>query len=232
MGFLDRLLGRPTIGLFAESLIKALHAAGDPHKLHYDAAGGRILQIKDGGPAGVINLDNMFRTYRETPRAGRADHLRACVRVALTHRRELPEDYESARPDVRAKLWSRAALEKQRLRGLLDEPGGPDLPSEPVGEHLVATLAFDWPEAVQSLGVAALGRWGVTFYEAMEDARRNLHETTLGIAGIGEGFYSFLSGDSYDATRLLLVGRIRELEVRGRHVAMVPNRDALLITGS
>ena len=203
----------------------------DPDDLQYNAAGGRILRRKDGEPGGVINLGNMFHAYRQAPRSGRPEALRFFARATLAHARAVPEDYEAARPDLRARLWPLAALEKQRLRGLLGEPGGPDLPAEPVGEHLVATLAYDWPEAVQSLAADNLERWGVTYYEAMEDARRNLHESTLGYAAIGDGFFSFLSGDTYDATRLLLVDRVRTLEVRGRHVAMVPNRDALLITG-
>ena len=231
MGLIDRLLGRPTMNRFAGAFIYALHAAGDADDLRYDADGGCIFRLVDGEPGGVINLGNMFHAYEQTPRSRRAEALHAFVRAALARLRKLPEDYEAARPDVRARIWSRASWEDQRLRGQLGEAGGPDLPSEPVGEHLVATLAFDWPEAVQSVGAYDLGRWGVTFYEAMEDARRNLHESTLGHARIGEGFYSFLSGDSYDATRLLLVDRIREFEVRGRPVAMVPNRDALLITG-
>jgi hypothetical protein len=72
----------------------------------------------------------------------------------------------------------------------------------------------------------------VTFHEAMEAARRNLEETTTGYAKIGEHLYAFLSSDSYDAARLLLVDHIRALELEGRAVAMVPNRDSLLITGA
>src|SRR4051794_6450506 len=66
----------------------------------------------------------------------------------------------------------------------------------------------------------------------MEPARRNLDEATQGYAKVGEHLYVFLSGDSYDATRLVLVDRIRALELEGRPVAMVPNRDTLLVAGS
>jgi hypothetical protein len=72
----------------------------------------------------------------------------------------------------------------------------------------------------------------VTFYQAMEAARQNLEEATQGYARIGENLVAFLSGDSYDASRILLVDRIRDLGLPGHPVAMVPNRDSLLLAGS
>ena len=96
----------------------------------------------------------------------------------------------------------------------------------------MATLGYDWPEAVQSIGQADLDGWGVNFDEAMEVALGNLRESTQGYAQVGEGFYAFVTGDSYDATRLLLADHIARLQVAGSHVAMAPNRDQLLITGS
>jgi hypothetical protein len=41
-----------------------------------------------------------------------------------------------------------------------------------------------------------------------------------------------MCGDGYEACRLLLLDRITALEVKGDHVAMVPNRDTLLVTGT
>ena len=38
--------------------------------------------------------------------------------------------------------------------------------------------------------------------------------------------------DGYDASRLLLSDLVRQFEVRGEMIAMVPNREDLLITGS
>jgi hypothetical protein len=37
------------------------------------------------------------------------------------------------------------------------------LPSESIGEHLLLSLVYDWPEAVQSLGDENLTEWGVSF---------------------------------------------------------------------
>ena len=161
MGLFDRLFGVPTPGRFASLLIRAIREAGEPLELRHDAAGGRILRFRDGKQVGEINLDNLYRAYREAPRAARPAHLRACVRMALTHLKQLPGDFDAARPDLRPKLWARAAFEQQRLRGLVEGTGGDPaaMPSEPVGEHLLAGLAYDWPESVQSVGAVDLGRW-------------------------------------------------------------------------
>lgn len=45
-------------------------------------------------------------------------------------------------------------------------------------------------------------------------------------------FYLSSRNDSYDASRLLLVDTIRQFRVKGDYMAMVPNRDTLIVTGS
>ena len=230
---LDRFRRRPTRDAFATALMRGLRTAGDTSELRYEPDVGRILRMLDGKASGVINLGNMFAIYSARPHAERADYLRNCVRSALTQFRELPDDFDSARPDLRPRIWSRLGLERARQEKRLD--GGFDvagLPSEPVGEHLVATLGYDWPESVQSINQANLDAWGVTFYEAMEVARDNLREATPGYAKVGDGFFAFVAGDSYDASRLVLSDLIATLEVDGDPVVLAPNRDGLLITGS
>ena len=68
--------------------------------------------------------------------------------------------------------------------------------------------------------------------EALEVALGNLGGIPAEVARVGEGLYVLRSGDSYDATRLLLLDLVRSLEVQGEPVAMVPNRDTLLISGT
>jgi hypothetical protein len=234
MRFFDKLLGRPTLDGFAAELIQAMREAGETDELRYDASERRILHVRDGDVTGVLNLGNLYSNYRQVPRARRPEYLRVCVRTALARHRELPDEFEVARPDLRPRLWARAILEHQRLLKLLGDPGGGeiDATSEPIGEHLLALLAYDWPESVQSITAENLESWRVTFYEAMEVARQNLIEATQGYAQLGDHLYVFTSGDTYDASRLLLIDRIQDLEVAGRPVAMVPNRDSLFITGS
>ncbi len=74
-----------------------------------------------------------------------------------------------------------------------------------------------------------LDKWGVTFYEALEVARRNLAEKQFAFLGSKDGDgvpWSSVQKDSYDAARILLLDAIRGLGVRGDVVAMIPNREA------
>lgn len=87
------------------------------------------------------------------------------------------------------------------------------MPSQPIGEHLLACLAYDWPESVQSINADNLRDWGVTVYEALEAALENLDSSTEGFAKIGDNLYSFVAGDTYDAARLMLVDRIKAFEL-------------------
>jgi hypothetical protein len=73
---------------------------------------------------------------------------------------------------------------------------------------------------------------GRALYEAMEVAKANLAETSRMDSKIGDSLVSFLSGDSYDAGRILLTDRIRDMGLSGRPVAMVPNRDSVYVTGA
>jgi len=47
---------------------------------------------------------------------------------------------------------------------------------------------------------------------------------------VGHAYVS-ATNDAYDASRLLLPEFVRSLEVKGRPVALVPNRDTALVTG-
>ena len=74
----------------------------------------------------------------------------------------------------------------------------------------------------------------MTFYEAMEVARENLSALPAKFVGpqSGEGAYLSATGDSYDASRLLLTDIIRQFKVKGDPVAMIPNRENLVVVGS
>lgn len=90
------------------------------------------------------------------------------------------------------------------------------------------------PDSMRTIGQNDLDRWGVTLYEALEVARQNLSKIPCKFIGPdqGEGVYLSATNDNYDASRLLLVDLIRQFNVRGDHIALVPNRDTLIVTGS
>ena len=233
--FVERFRKEPTREWFAAELIHGIREAGDTATYRFEPAEGRIVRLVDGEPSGtIIHLSNMFPTYLDKPPAERAGYLGVCIRSILSQHREVPGDFDAARADLRPRLYSRLTLEHVRLNKILGEVG-PDfdeMPSEPIGAHLVLGLAYDWPESVQSINRTSLDAWDVTIFEAMEPARDNLREVTQGYGKVGDSLYVFISGDSYDASRLALTDLIGSLEAAGRPVAMAPNRESLLVTGS
>jgi hypothetical protein len=234
MEFLDRLLGKPTMAGLAAAIIKEVKNAGETADLQFEADANRIVHATDSDDNWTFNLANIYQTYKTIPRAQRQAFIRGTVQSILVTKKKLPDDFDLVKADIRPRLWLRASFEQMRLRSLLesDDMKPLDLPTESVGDHLLLSLAYDWPHAVQSVNGQNLETWNVSFYEAMEVARDNLTEATLGYAHIGKHFYAFMSGDTYDASRIALINRVESLEVIGKHVAMVPNRETLLITGS
>jgi hypothetical protein len=224
MRILDRLLGKPTIPSFAAALIKAIKQSGEKADLRFDPANHRIVAGAGSDFTWTFNLTNVYQTYKELPRSQRPPFIRVCVQSILVNQKQLPDDFDLVRADLRPRLWLRASFEQMRIRSLLEsaEPKPLDLPAEPIGEHLLLSLAYDWPHAVQS----------ISFYEAMEFARDQLRDSTVSYAKMSEGLYSFMSGDTYDASRIALIDRIESFEVKGKPVAIVPSRDALFVTGS
>ena len=110
----------------------------------------------------------------------------------------------------------------------------PNRPYSIFGEHFAVGLVYDLPESMAHVTQAHLDKWGVTLYEALEVARQNLAEKQFAFVGPseGDGLWCAMQKDSYDAARILLLDTIRGFRVRGDVVAMIPNREALLVTGS
>lgn len=231
MGLLDRFLGAPKPVKFARLFIAALRKAGDNRVLEFDESQFQI-NIEDNGEKGIINLQNFFLEYSNAPKTDREDRLRVMVRAVLSHKKELPEEYDDASYDLRPKIWTRVTFDKLALQQKVEGGRPPDIPLMEVGSHLYATVVYDLPESVRSISSDSFEEWGVSFYEALEVAQQNLLEDNFAFASIGDRLYTSLSGDSYDSSRILLIDLIRKLEVDGDHIAMIPNRDTLLITGS
>jgi hypothetical protein len=177
MGMLDRLFGIPSVADFAQQMIQAFREAGDVTDLRFDAAAKCIVRSDPDAPW-TVNLANMYQAYLQTPRSERAEYVRSTARSLLIPTKGLPEEFELARADLRRRLWLRAVFEQMRLNSIVE--GGSVTPKAPpfeaIGEHLIATVAYDWPQSVQVLGDEDLSKWGVTFYEVMEVARANLQE--------------------------------------------------------
>ncbi|QDU62290.1 hypothetical protein Pan216_31570 [Planctomycetes bacterium Pan216] len=223
------MLGNPTPDKFAEAIMEALKVAGDTRTPTYDPDGFRI-DFSDGTR---IGLTNIYSQFEDLDSDGRTTLLENIVKVAVPGKRqELPATLEEARPSIVPKLWSRGMMERLSLERRAKGETELDSPLIPVGDHLYASIAYDLPHAIRSLNMEDLEAWNLTIYEALEIARENLGSATHAFAKAGDSLYLSLAGDDYDACRLLLPHVLRDFDVKGDPIALVPDRRKLLVTGS
>lgn len=224
-------LAKPSQEKFAAQLIRAIREVDANCQFEYDADEFRLVQQGNGA---TVNLANIYHEHCALPRRERKEHLNALAQVfAVSQDDKLPEDFDEARPNLRPRIYNRSTFAfidlEHRLKG---EPNELDIPLYPLGSHLYSSLAYDTEHAMRSISNEELDKWGVTYYEALEIACRNLDEASMAYTKLGGGFHSAVSGDSYDSARILLVDKVRSMEVEGDHIALVPQRDAMYVAGS
>ena len=232
MGLLDKLFGQPSRKKFAKDLIQSLKNAGDKRSVSFDSKEFRLVFADTQGQGGEMNLANLYLEYCRVEKSDRKRCMTDMVRAALSHLKEMPSNFDEASFDIRPRLWTRATFEQLQLRRRIEKGPPVNWPLEPIGDHLYLSLVYDLPESVRSLSQDDLEQWGVTYWEAREVAIRNLQECKFAYASVGGELYASNTGDSYDATRLILTELFEEFEVNGQTIAMVPNRDTLLISGT
>ncbi len=232
MPWWDNILGGNPRDRFAQQLMSELARAGDTRLAEYDPAEFRLVFRDSSGEQGVLNLSNLFAEYTAANKSDRPRCMKAMVRAALSHMKPMPDVFDEAAYDLRPRLWTRSTFEHLRYQSILNDEAGLDWPLEDVGEHLQLSLVYDLPESVRSISMEDLNRWEKTYWEARERAVENLAEVEVVYARLGDDLYVTDTGDTYDGTRLIMLDFIRELEVPGRPLAMVPNRDTLIVTGT
>jgi hypothetical protein len=240
MGLLSSLLGRffgpPAPDRFARIIDAELRRRGETAESTYDRAGFRLIYTEDGKEKRVVNLTNLHLEYSQAPRGERKAWLaRACA--AMANPMEIPDEFEDVKPDLLPSVRPRSMVEYMRLKSELDGHEPAEMAYLPLTDHLVVCLVYDLPSSMQFVMADQVEKWGVTLHEAMEVAYQNLDEREFVMMGLGsEGgagqFYVIETGDSYDATRLLLKDKIRALELSGKPVALPITRNTLFIAGS
>lgn len=231
MGLLDRFFGPPNRDKFARLVMDGLRQAGEQREIVYDR--DRFCLRVDDEQGQTANLVNLYGEFCSVPKPQRELVVKNTVRSWFLSGKDIPELFEDAKYDLLPTIRSRAFIEFTILQ-LENEGGrGPNWPYQVVGDHLALGLVYDLPQAMRSISQEDLDRWEVTFYEALEAARENLAKIGEQVfVGIADRAYVSATGDNYDASRLILLDSIRQLTVQGDYVAMVPNRDTLIITGS
>lgn len=226
-------LDPPTKDEFAHVLLQALRDAGEdrPAEVNSELF---VLQFEKKGsrPGNTLFLGNFYDEHCSLDPEDRPGHLEHVIRAIASSEMKIPEEFDDAKMDLLPVVRTRSFLENASLQGLIEHGKPADVPSYPIGDHLAINLVYDMPLTMVSVSQSVIDDWGVTYYEALEIARENLKEREFRIATMDDRIYLTMTQDNYDASRLLFLDIIYQLKVEGDYVAMVPNRDKLLITGS
>lgn len=145
----------------------------------------------------------------------------------LTREEALPRILPSIRPTAYMEL----SMLMMRAQGHEDNPA---TTYEPFAPGLFIMLSLDFEENVQAVTKEQLDEWGLDFDTALERAVTNLREMTPpdALRQVDDGLYVSEVSDCYDCSRLLLPELLREPQVAGELVAVLPSWHTLILTGS
>jgi hypothetical protein len=175
-------------------------------------------------------LSNLFEETRSLPARERVARVERFLLDTIASRHFGPRAWS----DVRERLVP-------VLRGGSNFVSGHEtLPvlRRPFVPFLVEGVVIDSDAGMEYVNESEPGKWRVDAEEVFEEARRHLAACQDGIEPFGEDASSPLwhvaTGDAYESSRLLLPGWLSSFEgkVKGRPVAIVPDRSTLIVGGS
>lgn len=228
MGVFDRFLGPPNRDKFARMMIDSIVAAGETRSLEYDSEQFRLTCDNQH-----FHLSNAYEEYCAASNDIRDAYIKRYTRGWFLARKEIPDAFEDARPDVLLKLRNRSYFERMRLHCLINDIEFSSM-YRVISPHLAVGLVYDLPEAVAEVNRTRLDVWDISFDAALEVAIENLWDISREGTFVVLDDSVYVSGwrDTYDASRILLDELVLHLEVAGDPVALVPHRDMLIVTGS
>ncbi len=215
---------------FAELMMDALRRAGIEEFEYND----EDYSIRIAGEEGrTMYLGNLYEDFLHLE-GGQAELDQFFLRNIQASFSELPETFEQARarlfPVVRERVFSEFIVLRARLGDGDKLRDG--LPGRVISDYLTALLGYDSEFSIGYVSQSTLDDWGVSWTEAFDAACANL------LANSGDGFREVKPGvyaspwsDNYDSSRLLVPELLTDLNVKGRPVVVIPNRDTLLVTG-
>lgn len=231
MGIFDKFFGPPSKEKFARLLKDAIEKAGETNPIHYDPE--EFCLKTRGEEENTLNLINAYNEYCGATKEHKTTVFRNIVQTWFAYRRELPDDFESAKHDLLPGIRNRMLFEGTRMRLKIAGKPGIDWPYRVLADVLALYLVYDLPASMMQIQQSVLDQWKTTLNEALEIACENLRAITKhSLNPIAPGVWISPWRDNYDASRMLLLEYVRHHEITGDPVVMVPNRDTLLLTGS
>lgn len=230
MGWLRDVL-TPSREKFARKVAAQLRAAGAGDEFEYQADANRL--VAKGEKRRVVNLNNPYVDYCEAPFRQRKRVLAQYVSSYVNLLPGTPETWAEAKETLLPRIRDRFHQGEVRLGFQIDGATPLEIPGRDLAGRLRVEMVCDLAQAMGSVTQKMLQTWGVSFDDALAVARDNLWRRS------NDAFEQPMPGlfvspwrDNHDASRLVLHDLIWQLPVSGDHVAIVPTRDMLIVTGS
>jgi hypothetical protein len=220
-----------TRGAFAALFERALRRAGHFEEVTYDE---REFRLQSAQPDGTTSYAYLFNAHTDYCKAEEDDRTAVVERyVASLFTRPDAIDaisQESLLPTVRGRAFFEFLDLMQAIDGMEPSPGRYHLT---LGNDLAVGIASDGKTQVTHLFDALLTETGLSRNQALRVAMENLRRiSTDSWIEVGPSLFQSDWNDDYDPSRLLLTDMIRRLPVKGHQVALAPDSNTLLVTGS
>jgi hypothetical protein len=236
MSLLDLFRRLPPRDAFAKRFIQSLRAHGETRSLDYDATEFVIRASRDGeAPSHIFSLHNAFR---ECQRTDPSEHEAIIARYASSwNLPSIPDDYGKVAGKLRLAIKDRTYSHEQKLRHQVDFFGDEkahriELATFPVSPDLVACLVWDEADSLHFVNVEHLSKWQVPIEQVARDALRDMRAAIEWNPTPDGNLFRSQMNDAFDSSRVLFVDEIRALPLKGAPVALVPDRESLLIAGA
>jgi hypothetical protein len=227
MSIWSRVVPRPSRDRFAQRVLGELRRGGSPIEYTYDR---ETFSLAGSSKGERVFLANAYDDYCRVPFWKRGDCLRFYTQSFLTVGSAIPGDFQQAKDHILPRVRDRWFFEQLSLNSV--GQNGKKWPYLPLADHLAYEVVYDTPHAVGSVTDDQLKQWGVPLAEALDIARTNLWKmSNEDFECVQPGLFASTWHDVHDASRLILHDLIWQLPVKGAHVAMIPHRDLLLVTG-
>lgn len=234
MNFFKKLFGPADPEGFAKLLIKEIRRNGYAGEIHFDPGDFKLTFVDGVADDHVLYLNNAYREYVQASRSVRKAIIQKYANLTSPGQVEVPAGFDEAKANVLPRIQSRFYHETIRLTLRMDNPDGNfETTALPFNEYLALDLVYDRPESIQTVTPSQLADWKTTRDQAMAIAKDNLWaRSNEAWNELAPGLHLSPWQDSHDASRLFLHDLIWQLPVKGDHVALVPNRVMLLVTGA
>jgi hypothetical protein len=227
MSLWGKLTGKLSRDEFVAHVLAAVRATDGDAEL--DAEGFAIKSRRQ-----TLYLQNAWLEYERAPgRAERRNVIEAFAAGLGDFERAEDLDWDGARPLLRPIVRERVYFAFTELRLRAEGHTPPRALVRPLGAHLMVAVAVDLPRSIATVSDPLLERWKVGFDEALDTATKNLgHASHARWPEVAPGVRAAPFDDYYAASRIVLPQIMSRLEVRGRPVALVMERNLLFVTGA